>query len=117
MNDRVITIKDIAKKANVSISTVPGSSMGFDRVGPETKEKVEKAIEDMNFVPNSIANSMITKRSQMIAVVVPELTNEFYIDVILGFDDHRFARFVKPAITVVDRPTVDMGICAATRLF
>jgi len=79
-----ITIKDVAKRANVSVATVSRVLNGLDRVSAETRKKVLKVIEEMNFVPNTMAASMITKQTQMLAVVVPAIENPFYTAVIQG---------------------------------
>ncbi len=87
MKKTEVTIKDVATKANVSISTVSRVLNGLDRVSPKTKEKVEAAAQELQFVPNNIAISMVTKRTNMIAVVVPEIINTFYISVIQGIEN------------------------------
>ncbi len=79
-----MTIKDVAKQANVSVATVSRVINGLDRVSDKTRKKVLKVIEVMNFVPNSMAASMITKQTRMLAVVVPAIENPFYTAVIQG---------------------------------
>ncbi len=85
-NKKTVTIHDVAKKAGVSISTVSRVLNGLDRVSPKTQETVRQAVKELNFVPNNIAKSMITKKTGMIAVVIPEMSNEFYIEVLIGAD-------------------------------
>lgn len=79
-----ITIKEVAKQANVSVATVSRVLNGRDRVSKETKEKVLKVVKELNYVPNTTAVSMITKQTQMLAVVVPDIENPFYTAVIKG---------------------------------
>lgn len=84
MEDKEITIKDIARLANVSVATVSRAINGRDRVSEATRKKILKIIEDVNFVPNAMAASMVNKRTHMLAVVVPEIQNPFYTAVIGG---------------------------------
>ncbi|MBA9026359.1 MULTISPECIES: LacI family DNA-binding transcriptional regulator [Bacillaceae] len=79
-----ITIKDVAKQANVSVATVSRVLNGLDRVSDQTRKKVLKVVKELNYVPNTMAASMITKQTQMLAVVVPEIENPFYTSVIKG---------------------------------
>jgi DNA-binding LacI/PurR family transcriptional regulator len=87
MKDRVPTIKDVAARANVSVSTVSRVLNGLDRVSDKTRTKVLRIIKELNYVPNDIAVSMITKKTKMIAVVVPSLKNPFYTAVIQGANE------------------------------
>lgn len=82
--EKEITIKDVAKKANVSISTVSRVLNGLDRVSGKTRNKVLKVIEELNYVPNNLAVSMVKKKSKMIAIMVPDIINPFYTSVIQG---------------------------------
>ena len=86
-NARNVTIKDVAERAGVAISTVSRVLNGLDRVSPETRTKVEKAIEDLGFVRNNIAASMKSGHSKLIAVVVPDIINEYYSAVIRGVEE------------------------------
>lgn len=82
-----ITIKDVAKQANVSVATVSRVLNGLDRVSEKTRKKVQKVVQELNYVPNSMAVSMVTKQTHMLAVVVPEFENPFYTAVIKGTVD------------------------------
>jgi len=91
-NKPYITIKDVAKRAGVSISTVSRVLNRRDRVNDETREKVLAAIQEMNFTPNNIAASMVTKKTKMIAIAVPEVINSFYSTVIHGVEEYAKAK-------------------------
>lgn len=84
MTNRSITIKDVAKKANVSVATVSRVINGLDRVSDATRKRVLKIIQELNFVPNTMAASMVNKKTKMLSVVVPEIQNPFYTAVIEG---------------------------------
>ncbi|MFD2332932.1 LacI family DNA-binding transcriptional regulator [Cohnella sp. GCM10020058] len=84
MTNRTITIKDVAKQANVSVATVSRVINGLDRVSDATRKRVLKIIQELNFVPNTMAASMVNKKTKMLSVVVPDIQNPFYTAVIEG---------------------------------
>lgn len=84
---REVTIRDVAKSCNVSIATVSRIINDNGRFSLNTKNKVLKAIKDLNYVPNNNAISMVTKKNKMLGIVVPNLSNPFYSAVIQGAID------------------------------
>lgn len=81
------TIKDIAKLANVSTATVSRIINGSGKVKHETRLKVEKIIKETNYHPNQVARSLYQKKSKMIGVIVPDLSNTFYAKIIDGIQN------------------------------
>jgi LacI family transcriptional regulator len=81
-----VTIKDVAKKAGVSVSTVSKVINGNYKVSEKTKRKVLKAIEELNYLPNFTARSLVLKKTQTIGVVLPDIHGEFFSEVIKGID-------------------------------
>lgn len=79
-----ITIQDVARKSGVSITTVSRVMNNNYPVKKETREKVEKAIEDMNFTPNSLARGLIKRKTDTIGILVPSIANLFFPTVING---------------------------------
>lgn len=73
-----ITIKDVAREANVSIATVSRVLNGKDRVKKSTREKITRAIKTLDFQPDHNARSMIMKKTKTIGMIVPELANEYW---------------------------------------
>jgi LacI family transcriptional regulator len=71
----MITIKEIAKKANVSIGTVDRVLHKRGRVASETEQKIRKIVEESDYKPNMIARSLSLKRRWSVAVLMP-LTNQ-----------------------------------------
>ncbi|MDR1580624.1 MAG: LacI family transcriptional regulator [Synergistaceae bacterium] len=83
-----VTIKDIAKKCKVSITTVSRTINGVtEGVGEETRNRVLKAIKDTGYRPNSIARSMITKKTYTVALVIPDICNPFWAELARGVGD------------------------------
>ncbi|MFA9397252.1 MAG: LacI family DNA-binding transcriptional regulator [Clostridiaceae bacterium] len=73
-----ITIVDVAKEAGVSITTVSRVMNNNYPVKKETREKIEKAIEKLNYIPNVMARSLITNKTYTLGIVVPGITNLFF---------------------------------------
>lgn len=82
-----VTIKDVAKKAGVSISTVSRVINDSKPVTDEVKQKVVKVIEETGYVPNPLARSLVTKKSQLLGVVVPDVTDSFAADILNGIEE------------------------------
>jgi len=70
-----ITIEDVAKHAGVGIATVSRAINNSGGISPKTKAKVMAAIEQLGFVPNSIAQSLKFRQTQQIALAVPDIRN------------------------------------------
>ncbi len=83
----VATIKDVAKKAGVSISTVSRVVNDSKPVSEEVRKRVEKAIEELGYKPNQVARSLVTKRSALIGVIVTDLGNSYVAEVLRGIEE------------------------------
>lgn len=81
-------IKDIAAKANVSTATVSYVLNGKQNVKPETRERVQKIIEEMNYKPNNAAQSLKSKRTNTIGVIAEDLTVFNVPEIIDGINDY-----------------------------
>jgi LacI family transcriptional regulator len=81
------TINDVAREAGVSITTVSRVLNNNYPVKEETRIKIEKAIEKLNYKPNAMARSLITKKSSMIGVIVPGITNLFFPTIVEAIDE------------------------------
>lgn len=90
-----MTIVDIAKKVGVSCATVSRVINNSAPVKKETRTKIQAVIDEYNFSPNSISNEITKMAHNTIAVVVPDITNPFFADVIKGInseiDKHNFS--------------------------
>jgi len=81
------TIKDIAKLANVSTATVSRALNGKLDVSEATRKRIFDLVEEFDYTPNSIARGLITKKINIIGVVVPDIVNPFYPEVFRGIED------------------------------
>lgn len=80
------TIKLIAKKANVSIATVSRALNNDSKVTLETRERILKISNELNYKPNLIARSFAKKTSNIIGLIMPDISDEFFTDIIKGVD-------------------------------
>lgn len=79
-----VTIRDVARAAGVSISTVSRALSSPDRVAQDTRLRVEEAARTMNYRPNRAARGLITGRTGSIGLVVPDLENPFFGSICKG---------------------------------
>jgi LacI family transcriptional regulator len=72
----VVTIKDIAKKAKISVTTVSRALNDFDDVNTETKKKIKKIAKEMGYAPNRMARGLVKKDKRTLALVLSNLEKE-----------------------------------------
>lgn len=75
---RRVTISDVASHAGVSKTTVSHVLSGNRPVSQDTRSRVELAIEELGYRPDGIARSLRTRRTHMVALIIPDITNPFY---------------------------------------
>lgn len=81
------TIKDVANVAGVSPATVGRMTGEYGYVGPETREKITAAIQQIGFKPNAIARSLKSKKTKTIGYLLPNITNLFYARITKGLQE------------------------------
>lgn len=81
------TIKDVAKRANVSVATVSRVINNTGYVNVETRKIVEVAIDELGYVPNELARSLFKKRSNIIGLIVPHISTYFFAELIESIED------------------------------
>jgi len=84
------TITDVAKMAGVSITTVSHVINKTRFVSEELVERVNAAIDGLNYQPSALARSLRTKTSGTIGIVIPDNTNPFFAEVVRGIEDFYF---------------------------
>ena len=75
------TCKDVAELSGVSRQTVSRVINNSDNVSPEARERVLKAIEQLNYYPNTAARSLKSTKSKSIGLIIPDARNDFYIKI------------------------------------
>jgi len=81
------TIYDIAKAAGVSPGTVSRTLNNVGYIKDETREKIEKVMQQLKYIPNRAARTLKTKRTGIIMLVIPDTDNPFYFDMIKAVQD------------------------------
>lgn len=86
------TIKDIAKAAGVSVTTVSRALNGYSDVNAKTRERIEQTARDLKYSPNSLARSLVMNKSRTIGLLVSELNRSgakdmFTYEVMCGIND------------------------------
>jgi DNA-binding LacI/PurR family transcriptional regulator len=82
------TIYDVARLAGVSTATVSRSLNGTGQIAPGTRAAIDAAVEQLGYRPNTIARSLVTKSTQTIALLLPDITNPFYAALVSGIQQH-----------------------------
>jgi LacI family transcriptional regulator len=83
-----LTIKDIARMADVSIATVSMILNNKDgSISPATRERVLEIIKTNNFITNKVARSMVTRRTKTLGLVISDIANPFYPELARGVED------------------------------
>lgn len=87
-----ISIRDIAKRAGVSIATVSRAVNGIPTVNAELSRKVWLAIEELGYLPNTQARALVSGRSHTLGLIVSEITNPFFPELVQEFENLAVAR-------------------------
>lgn len=82
-----MTIYDVAKKAGVSVATVSRVINNNDNVKKKTRDNVKKVIEELGYKPNAQARRLSTNSSSMVGVMIPDMENPFFQNILLSITD------------------------------
>lgn len=83
----MVTIKDVAREAGVSVATVSRVLNGSGPVSEQTGQRIREVAGRLRYVPHGGARSLITRKTQTLGVLLPDLYGEFFSEVIRGMDD------------------------------
>ncbi|BBI35786.1 LacI family DNA-binding transcriptional regulator [Cohnella abietis] len=86
------TIKDIAKAAGVSVTTVSRALNGYDDVNEETRKKIKKVAKELSYSPNAVARSLVSKKTRTIGLIISDINragakDAFSYEVLCGIND------------------------------
>lgn len=84
------TISDVARIAGVSTTTVSHVINKTRYVSEELVERVNRAVDELNYQPSNLARSLRTRSSGTIGIVIPDITNPFFAEVVRGIEDYCF---------------------------
>jgi len=83
-----VTIKDIAREAGVSLATVSRVINNKNEgVGPETRERILNLMKELEYYPNRIARGLVTKKTNILGLVLPDISNPFFPSLTRGVED------------------------------
>lgn len=82
-----VTIKDIARIANVSYATVSRALNNHKDVNEQTKQKILKICNELGYSPNAIARGLVKQSTYTIGLLIPDITNPYYPEVARGVED------------------------------
>lgn len=83
----MVTMKDVARRAEVSAITVSRVVNDSGYVRETTRQRVEAAIEELHYVPNRVASNLRSQQSDFLALVLPDITNSFWTSIARGVED------------------------------
>lgn len=83
----MLDMRSVAKHANVSIATVSRTINRVPTVNPKMAKRVREAIHELGYVPNTQARALGSGRSRLFGLVISEITNPFFLELIQGFED------------------------------
>src|SRR5438309_4686875 len=83
-----VTIREVAKAARASVSTVSAALNNSDYVSTDMRSRIDDAVKTLRYRPNDLARGLRLQRTHSIAIVVPDLSNNFYVDVVRGAKDY-----------------------------
>lgn len=86
-NCALATMKDVAKVAGVSTATVSRTLMNPDKVSARTRQKVENAVLEVGYYPHNLAKNLRRNESRAILVIVPNISDPFFTEVIRGIEE------------------------------
>jgi LacI family transcriptional regulator len=78
------TVRDVARQAGVSAMTVSRVINGVAGVSPETRRRVERAVTELDFVPNGVARGLMSSKSGTLGLIVPDISNPFFSILVRG---------------------------------
>ena len=113
---RKVTLKQIARELDVSISTVSKSLRDSSEISEETRLKVQAFAKMYNYKPNNIALSLKNRKTKTIGVIIPEIVHHFFATVISGIEDmanqHGYTFIICMSNESFDKEVINMEMLA-----
>src|SRR5919106_1245114 len=106
-----MNISEIARRANVSTATVSRTLNQSGPVKPATAKRVWRIVAELNYYPNSHARALVSGRSRLIGLIVSDITNPFFPEIIQAFQDLAVQKQYEVLLTSTDYLTSRMTEC------
>lgn len=81
---RLVTLRDVAQRSGVSTMTASKVMRGAGSISEKTRQKVRQAADDLGYLPNSLAGSLSSRKSRMVAVIIPSIADVVFSEVLSG---------------------------------
>ncbi|HEY65796.1 MAG TPA: LacI family transcriptional regulator [Caldilineae bacterium] len=81
-----VTMRDVARRAGVSIKTVSRVVNNQGEISEATRQRVLKAIEELGYRPNALARGLVSGKTLTVALIIPQITDPFFPEVVLGVE-------------------------------
>lgn len=82
-----VTIQEVAARAGVTAMTVSRVLNGSERVAPDTRQRVQQAIDELGYIPNALARGLLTGRTRTIGLLVDDISNPYWTAVAHGAEE------------------------------
>ena len=105
MNKKKSNIKDVAKKAGISATTVSAYLNKSAPVNVKTAKRIKEAIEELNYKPNLIARSLKQKKSKTLGFVFPDIENPFFIRLIKRAEELAYGKGYNVILCITENET------------
>jgi LacI family transcriptional regulator len=106
-----MNIKEVAKRARVSTATVSRTLNESSRVSARTAERVRRAVAELNYYPNIHARTLVSGRSRMVGLIISDITNPFFPELVKSFEDQAVQRGLEVIIANTDYRPKRMADC------
>jgi LacI family transcriptional regulator len=110
------TIHEVARRAKVSITTVSRTINSPAMVEPATRKRVLTAIEELKYYPDTHARSLVSGRSRILGLIVSDITNPFFPELVKGFEDVATAQGYDVLVSSTNYDSARMALCVRRML-
>ncbi|MGC2617798.1 MAG: LacI family DNA-binding transcriptional regulator [Acidobacteriaceae bacterium] len=111
-----MNIREVARLAKVSTATVSRTINGSDKVTPKTKERVQRAIEELKFYPNTWARALGSGRSSLYGLIISDITNPFFPELVKSFEDIAVQHGQEVLVANTNYDPARMEVCVSRML-
>src|ERR1051326_7162458 len=111
-----MSIREVAKRARVSIATVSRTLNNPSAVDPKTAERVRNAVEELRYFPDTHARSLVSGRSRILGLIVSDITNPFFPELVKGFEDVATAQGYDVLVSSTNYDSARMALCVRRML-
>ena len=111
-----MNIREVARLAKVSTATVSRTINGSDKVTPKTKERVQRAIEELKFYPNTWARALGSGRSSLYGLIISDITNPFFPELVKSFEDMAVQHGQEVLVANTNYDPARMEVCVSRML-